>query len=540
MIRILLALLLIVAAPIASAEARRANVLIIVADDLGWSDLGAFGGEIETPNLDALALAGLRLTDFHTAPTCSPTRAMLMSGTDSHRAGLGAMAETITPEQKGRPGYEGYLSRNVITLAELVAANGYSTMMAGKWHLGTEPDQDPHARGFQRSFALLQASHNHFGLGVSTDPAKGATLTEAGVRLAKAPDGFYSSDAFASKLIQFLGESRQEGNKPFFAYLAFSAPHFPLMAPAETIAKYRGKYDGGYEAMRAARIKRQIALGLLKPGTAAHPLDGPAWETLTPEQRKLAARDREVHAAMVDRLDQNVGRVIAELKRLGEYENSIIIFMSDNGADGMDIATTAARGLNQRYAAADNRLENRGSATSYLSQGPGWGSAASVPSWMFKGYATQGGTRSPLIISYAGLPRNGLAPAFAHVTDIFPTVIDLVGIADPKGEFDGKRVEPIRGKSWRSYLEGRADRIRGGDEAIGTEMAGTRSLRRGDWKITDIGNGRWRLFDLANDPGETRDLAAAEPERLKALLAAWDAYVQDVGVVAVAKAVPLP
>ncbi len=532
MIRAAIALLLVAAAAIAApVQARKPNVLIIVADDLGWSDIGAFGGEIATPNLDGLALRGLRLTDFHTAPTCSPTRAMLMSGTDSHRAGLGTMAETIAPEQKGKPGYDGYLSRNVVSLAELLTANGYSTMMAGKWHLGTELDQDPHARGFARSFALLQASHNHFGLNLSTDPSRGATLTEAGVRLAKAPDGFYSSDTFASKLIQFLDESGHA--KPFFAYLAFSAPHFPLMAPAETIAKYHGKYDGGYEAMRDARLKRQIALSLVKPGIVAHLLDAPAWSTLSHEQQKLAARNMEVHAAMVDRLDENVGRVITELKRLGQYEDTVIIFMSDNGADGMDIATTPARGLNQRFAAADNRLENRGAATSYLSQGPGWGSAASAPSWMFKGYASQGGTRSPAFIHYHGLARKGVTPVFGHVTDIYPTILDLAGIPDPKGRFGGKPVEPIRGTSWLPFLKGHADHIHRPDEGIGTEMMGARSLRQGDWKITDIGDGKWRLFDIASDPGETRDLAAAEPERMAMLIVAWDAYAKEVGVVPV-------
>jgi arylsulfatase len=523
----------------------RPNILVIVADDLGYSDIGAFGGEIDTPNLDRLARAGVRLTDFHTAPACSPTRAMLLSGSDSHRVGLGAMEEATAPNQKGHPGFEGYLTPNVATLADLLGAHGYSTMMAGKWHLGLQPVQDPHARGFQRSFAMLQASHNHFGLNASSDPTKGATYSEAGVRLEKAPDGFYSSDYFATKLIQFLDQSWAEGgkHKPFFAYLAFTAPHFPLMAPPETIAKYRGHYDAGFDVLRAERLKRQIALGIYAPGVAAHPPKLPVggWNALTPEQRGFAARNMEVYAAMVDRLDQNVGRVIAELKRLGEYDNTVIVFLSDNGADGMDIATTEVRGLSKRVAAADNRLENRGAASSYLSNGPGWASASSAPSWLYKGYATEGGTHTPSFITWSGLARTGgFATVFAHVADIAPTLLDLAGVADPKGRFEGRAVEPIRGHSWVPYLTGRASRIHATDEAIGTEMSGSRSLRQGDWKITDTGDGQWHLFHIASDPGEIRDLATDEPDRLVALLKAWDVYARDVGIILPDTPMPQP
>lgn len=519
-----------------AADGKRPNFLVIVADDLGFSDLGAFGGEIETPNLDKLALAGLRLTGFHSAPTCSPTRSMLLSGTDNHRAGLGAMAELIAPNQKGQPGFEGYLSPNVASLAELLAANGYRTLQSGKWHLGLAPDQDPTARGFQHSFVMLQGAHNHFGKDVSTDPAKGATYREDGRTLATLPDNFYSSDAFATKLIEQLEATKKgaEGKKPFFAYLTFTAPHWPLQAPAETIAKYRGRYDAGFEALRTQRLKRQVELGLLGPDIAAHSLvlKNGGWEAMSPDQKRIAARDMEIYAAMVDRLDQNVGRVIAALKRMGELDNTVILFTADNGADGMDLATTELKVGQEPLAGGGNSLDNRGQANSFISYGPDWAQAATAPSWLYKAYATEGGTRVAAFINAPQSARNGaVAPIFGSVMDVVPTFLDLAGIADPKGQFNGRKVEVIRGKSWAPYLAGKAEGVYSSSDVVGTELFGSRSIRQGDWKITDTGDGQWRLFNLAEDPGENRDLAASDPERLAELIRRWDDYARDVGVI---------
>lgn len=537
----LLALAACLAAGVASLPAqaapdKRPNFLVIVADDLGFSDLGAFGGEIATPNLDALALSGLRLTGWHTAPTCSPTRSMLLSGTDNHRAGLGTMAELIAPNQKGKPGHEGYLSPNVASLAELLSANGYRTLQSGKWHLGLTPAQDPTARGFQHSFVMLQGAHNHFGTDLTTDPAKpGATYREDGKTLNALPANFYSSDTFASKLIDQLRSTEKgaDGRKPFFAYLTFTAPHWPLQAPKEDIAKYKGKYDAGFEVLRAARLKRQAELGLVDHARPAHePAYSAKWDSLTPEQKQSAARNMEVYAAMVDRLDQNVGRVIAELKREGVYENTVILFTSDNGAEGLDLETTQIKGMKERLAASDNRLANRGGATSYVAYGPDWAQAATAPSWLYKAYATEGGTRAVAFIHYAGAKRKAaIAPIFGSVMDVTPTLLDLAGVADPKGQFAGRSVEPIRGKSWAAYLVGRADRVYGSGDAVGTELFGSRAIRQGDWKITDIGDGQWHLFNIAEDPGETRDLGQAQPARLAQLLAQWDEYAKEVGVV---------
>ncbi|MCJ2183551.1 arylsulfatase [Novosphingobium sp. 1949] len=523
------------AGPSTPSRQPRPNFLVIVADDLGWSDLGAFGGEIATPHLDALALAGVRLTGFHTAPTCSPTRAMLLSGTDNHRAGLGNMAELTAPNQKGHPGYEGYLSPSVASLAERLAAGGYRTLMAGKWHLGLAPDQDPHARGFQHSFALLQGASNHFGLDQATSPDKGSVYTRDGTVLDHLEPGFYSSDAFAADLVAELDASRADApQKPFFAYLTFTAPHWPMQAPAEEIARQKGRYDAGFDALRQARLARQQALGLLAPGTAAHSVRAPlgGWDALTAADQREAARSMEIYAAMVARMDQDVGQVIDALRRSGELENTVIVFLADNGAEALDSKTTGARMLAKYTQSADNRFDNLGSGTSYVTYGPGWAQAATAPSWLVKGYASEGGTRTAAFVSGPGLAHPGsIARAYVGVADIAPTLLDYAGIAAQGTRFAGRRVLPITGTSARAWLEGRAPAVHSPQEAIGTELFASRSIRQGDWKITDNGDGRWRLFDIASDPGETRDLSLEQPERRAALEAQWAAYARENGVI---------
>ncbi len=516
----------------AMAQEKRPNFLIIVADDLGYSDIGAFGGEIATPNLDRLALSGVRLTGFHTAPTCSPTRSMLLSGTDNHKAGLGTMAEMQAPNQIGKPGHEGYLRTDIAALPELLAAGGYRTLFSGKWHLGLTPAQDPHARGFQHSFALLQGAGNHFGRDISTEPKTGATTyREDGKTLSTLPVGYYSSDTFTTKLIDQIRATRND--TPFFAYLAFTAPHWPLQAPAETIAKYHGRYDAGYDILRGERLKRQIALGLVPADAPQHALERAAsWDSLSPDEQKTASRSMEIYAAMVDRMDQNVGRLIDALKASGEYENTVILFMADNGAEGIDLVHARNPRFRARAEAADNSLDNLGKDSSYISYGPGWAQAATTPSWLYKAFATEGGTRTTAFLSGPIVRKRGaVADDYLNVMDVTPTLLDLAGVRPPQGNFEGRRVQPMMGTSWAPWLKGKAQGVHAANQSIGTELFGSRALRQGDWKITDPGDGIWRLFDIARDPGETVDLSDKEPMRKAELEKAWDAYAHHVGVV---------
>ncbi|HKP78007.1 MAG TPA: arylsulfatase [Phenylobacterium sp.] len=535
----------------AGAVSSRPSILVIVADDLGYSDLGAFGGEIDTPNLDALAKSGVRLTGFHTAPTCSPTRSMLLSGADNHEAGLGTMAEALTPLQQGHDGYEGYLNQRVVALPELLRDAGYQTLMVGKWHLGLEEDQSPAARGFQKSYALLQGLQNHFG--ANQDQAwdkvgERSTFRENG-RLVAYPTGAYDADVYGDRMAAFIRETKP--GQPLFAYLTFTQPHWPLQAPAETIAKYRGRYDAGPEALRRQRLERQKALGLIPADTQPHPVTAaPAWESLTPEQRALEARKMEVYAAMVDRLDQNVGKVIAALKATGRFDNTLIVFMSDNGPEGSVIEgpgghTRGKPPLTPEDIAAlklDNSLTSLGSANSYVGYGPLWAQASSAPSRLFKGYTTEGGIRTTAFVTGPGVAGGRISNAFLHVKDVTPTVLDLTGVGHPD-TYRGHKVFPLEGHSWAGLLRGTETEVRPAEEPVGWELFFRRAIRRGDWKAVFLpksegaysreasAEGTWELFNLRADPAEAHDLAEAEPEKLKSLVADWDAYARATGVI---------
>jgi arylsulfatase len=516
-----------------AVSAVRPNFLVIVADDLGFSDLGAFGGEIETPNLDQLAYSGLRLTDFHTAATCSPTRAMLMSGTDHHRAGLGNMSELITPAQRGRPGYEGYLNEHVVTLAELLHDAGYRTLMSGKWHLGVQPEQDPSRRGFERVFALLDAGHNHFGrLDLPPKALGGVHYTENGKPVAL-PEHFYSSDFFTDKLLQYLrGDA---SGRPFFAYLPFSAPHWPLQAPADLIAKYRGRYDGGWVALRRARLEGQRKLGLLPPNAdLTVPSTLHNWDSLSADERAKQSRKMEVYAAMVERMDWNVGRVLDYLREAGQLENTVVIVFSDNGA-APDSVIHMLRKL-AGVQLPEERLDTMGSIDSVISYGPHWAQAAAAPRRLFKSVSTEGGLVTPAIIRYPAFKRQGrIDRSFATVMDVLPTLLELAGTRHPATEYRGRVVEPPLGKSMVPYLTGKSTRIHSDDESFGWELFGQRALRQGQWKITYVsapnGSGKWELYDLFLDPGERRDVSARHPETLQSLIGKWDAYARNMGVI---------
>ena len=367
---------------------KQPNFLVIVVDDMGFSDLGAFGAEIETPHLDALAYAGVRLTDFHSAPACSPTRAMIFTGTDHHLAGIGTMLEVARPDFAGAPGYEGYLNERVVTVSELLRDGGYRTLLSGKWHLGATLEHAPVARGFERSFALLPGGADHFGNGpMDKLGARGPIYVEDDRYVTELPADFYSSDYFTTRFIDFLDE-QPDDDRPFFGYLAFSAPHWPLQAPDAEIAKYRGVYDDGPDALREQRLKRLAELGLVSPDTVPHPVvtDEPEWDALSSEEQAASVRSMEVYAGMVDRIDQNVGRVIETLKRSGKFDDTLILFLSDNGAEGAIVEAMPILGPIFSKAIADhcdNSLDNLGRPGSYIWYGPRWAQAATYDSGIF-------------------------------------------------------------------------------------------------------------------------------------------------------------
>jgi arylsulfatase A-like enzyme len=529
--------------PQASAAAKRPNFLLIVVDDMGFSDVGAFGSEIETPNLDALAHEGVRLVDFHSAPACSPTRAMLMTGTDHHIAGIGSMLEVVRPDFKGAPGYEGYLNERVVTVVELLRDAGYATLMSGKWHLGMTRETSPIARGFARSFALLPGGADHFGGGPidHIGPARQIYM-ENGEFVRELPKDFYSSDYFTTRLIEFLGAAKTEDpDQPFFAYLPFSAPHWPLQAPDAEIAKYRGRYDAGPDALRTERLARLKQLGLIPQDVTPHPVvtDAPEWDALSPDQKAASARSMEVYAAMVDRIDHNVGRVVRHLKQTGQYENTVVVFLSDNGAEGAIVEALPIIGpIFSKLIAAhcDNSLANMGRPNSYIWYGPRWAQAATAPSRLVKTFTTEGGIRVPAFVRYPGGVRAGeIGGAFSTAMDIAPTFLELAGAQHPGTHYQGREIVEIRGRSLHPWIEGRADRVHPEGTSTGWELFGRRAIRLGDWKavyVPDLdGRCQWQLYDLSQDRGEVEDLAVAHPEKLAELLALWERYVAETGVI---------
>lgn len=516
---------------------KRPNFLLIVADDLGYSDLGVFGGEIDTPNLDELARSGIQLTNFHTAATCSPTRSMLMTGMDNHLAGLGAMHEAkrmlkIPPEYAESPGYAGHLNHRVAALPEVLRSAGYRTYMSGKWHLGMADDQSPHARGFDKTFTLLEGGAGHLSnMKAMPVPGRDNALYRKNGELTGLQNDFYSTEFYANTLIDYINEDK--GNeKPFFAYLAFTAPHWPLQAPEESIARFRGKYDEGYDAFFEKRLQRQKELGLIGASeTGQARVMAKPWSALTEQEQLTQARTMEIYAAMVHDLDTYVGKVIKALKETGEYENTVIFFMSDNGAEASTLSFVP--GMNEMIASCcDNSLANMGAENSYIFQKPGWARVSGAPSKFFKGYVTQGGILSPAILSYPNAQKaEGRYKEFVSVMDVMPTFLDLAGITHPYPEFEGREVLPMKGTSITPLLEGKKERVHGDDYVMGWELHYHRAIRKGDWKITfsqpPLGDRRWKLYNVANDPFEHHDLSEQHPEVLSDLLKDWDVYVQE-------------
>lgn len=520
---------------LAATKDPRPNILIILVDDMGFTDLGSFGSEIPTPNIDRLALSGLRLTNFHASPQCAPTRAMLMSGADNHKAGLGAMFdETFIEGGFGdRPGYEMYLHPRVATLPERLGDAGYNTYMTGKWHLGEDDEKKPTARGFDRAFALISGSGSHMNM---RSVARPAMYREDGDIVDELPADFYSTNAYTDKMIGFI-ESGLNDDKPFFAY-------FAPTAPGDYLNRFRGSYDEGYDVQRARRVERAVQMGIV-PDVVDGLLDpvGEPWDSLSVEEKRYSARTMELYAAMMANLDDNVGRLLARLEQIGELDNTLIVFMSDNGAeaDREDRNPTYVRGIAREE--VDNSYDNLGKATSFAFIREGWAQASTAPFRMYKGFLTEGGTRVASFAWHASMQTGGAIDSqYLNVMDVMPTLLDVAEAEFDAGTVRGRKVLPMDGRSFRSILEGSGERIHSEDEFFAFELHGQRAIRRGNWKAVweqMTANiwyaderpaphwNRWQLFDLADDPAEQHDLSEAEPEVLAELVAQWEAWAAE-------------
>lgn len=528
---ILVAALLLLAAGHARAAApARPNILLILADDLGYSDIGCYGGEIRTPNLDSLAKHGLRFRQFYNGSRCCPSRASLLTGLYAHQTGVGDMTGDA-----GVPGYRGFPQPNTATIAEVLKAAGYHTSMVGKWHLGGPKRPKPTDRGFDEFYGMLGGFNSCF----QEDPYY--TRWPAGRTKRDYPaDGFYSTDVFGDYSLDFL-ELARKSKKPFFQYLAFNAPHFPLHAKPEDIAKYADTYAKGWDRIREERLARQIELGLFPPGTPLSPRspfttrrdflrsgENPAWDSLDADRRADLARRMAVYAAMVDRLDRTVGRVVADLKKHGELDNTLIFFLSDNGACaewdpfGFDESSGPKNILHKGAA-----LDAMGGPKTYHSYGSGWANACNTPLRLYKHYGHEGGIRTPFIVHWP----NGIADKGAfrhevgHIIDVMATCVEVSGAEYP-AKRAGHAVTPMAGISLKPAFANRPlDR-----EFLAWEHEGNRALREGRWKLVSKAGSDWELYDIEADPVEQSDVAASHPDRVKSMAAKWDAWAKRCNV----------
>ena len=512
----------------------RPNVVLILADDLGFTDIAPFGSEIDTPNIARLAASGLSFTNYHTAANCAPARAMLLTGVDSHRNGVPNIPESIPPEQLAYDHYQGVLSQNVVTLASLLRDSGYHTYMTGKWHLGHTPELLPSARGFERTIAMADTGADNWEQRTYL-PIYDEAHWYADGEKHTLPDDFYSSEYFIDKTIEFISANESD-DKPFFAYIPFQAVHMPVQAPREFSDKYAGVYDQGWTVMREQRRLAAEEAGVIPENTEIIVTPGTLdWNALTEEQRDHHARRMEVYAGMVDAMDMHIGRLMTYLESIGEYENTIFIFTSDNGAEGSPLINPTGNSVLDPWferVGYETGIENLGEKGSWVGIGPSNATIAASPLAYYKFHANEGGLRVPLVMSGPGISQRGeLSDEFVFVTDLAPTILNLAGVNDHGGSWQTREVEPIVGKDFSSYLQGQAGPIHTASEPIGYEMGGSGALFKGDYKIVinkfEQNESEWHLFNIKTDPGEANDLAEAEPELLAEMLADYEQWASS-------------
>jgi arylsulfatase len=492
---------------------KRPNIVLIMADDMGYSDLGCYGGEIRTPNLDRLASEGIRFSQFYNGARCCPTRASLLTGLYAHQAGVGFMVSNL-----GYRACQGYLNERCVTIAEALRPAGYRTLMSGKWHVGEDRPHWPRDRGFDRCFGLISGAANYF------DPTK--TKADGVVRKMALDDqpytppkeGFYITDAFTDHAVTFLDESGRD-DKPFFLYLAYTAPHWPLHAWPEDIAKYQGKYRKGWDRLREERRQRMIEMGLIREEWAMSPRDKETWPWDEEKNQELMDLKMAVYAAQIERMDAGIGRVLKKIEGLGKRDNTLVMFLADNGG----CAEGGPTGFDNRK----NGLPP-GGVDSYMSYGLSWANASNTPFRRYKHWVHEGGIATPFIASWPALIKKGrtITHEVGHIIDVMATCVDAAGAEYPKTH-KGQTVTPLEGKSLLPILR---DGRRQGHDAVFWEHEGNRAVRQGTWKLVSAHGGPWELYDLEADRTELHDLAGKHPDKVQELAALYEGWATRCGV----------
>lgn len=519
------------------------NILMVLIDDLGYTDLGVYGGSVSTPNIDALSQLGTVYSNAYAYPSCAPSRAALLTGKDPHQVGLGSQNGLAPPGVSvATQGYKGSLEGEFVSIANILKQGGYTTYQVGKWHLGDEPEQSPRNQGFDYHFSLMDGAASHYGdmltTGDKVNPSGMADYSENGEKVVSLPEDFYSTQFYTQWLIDALAMRDQEKGKPFFAYLAYTAMHDPMHAPQDRIAKYLHQYDDGFEVLKNQRIEN-----LLKRGLVSDVLPGPRWLTgtpawgdLTPIQQKDLSHRMAVYAAMLDYLDEEIGRLMSYLKKAGEYENTLVVIMSDNGAASAPRTFFANSPQNiawQDKAYPLHKVADYGKRGSYQAMGNYNAQAVSGPYFGFKTSLYEGGVRVPMIIKPPGIKKAWVNNHFVSITDLYQTFADY-------GDVSTTNQQDLLGCSLRQSLQGNTKASC--HPEFGMAYMGWRAYWQGDWKLVFVsktfgGTGQYALYNLKNDPGETLDLSSEYPEKLEELSLKWQNYAakQEVAVVSMSE-----
>ena len=513
---------------VAQAQTQRPNVLVVVVDDAGFMDFGAYGGTAATPAIDAIAARGVKLANYITSPQCGPSRAMLLTGADNHEVGMGSIGEALTPQLRANPAYSLKMMPGTLTLADRLHAAGYQTFATGKWGVGDVGVNLPDAHGFDHSYVMDATGADNWEQKPYLPVYTKVEWFEDGKSVQR-PEGVYSSELIVDKTIDYIDAARPD--VPYFAYVAFQAIHLPIQAPREYIDRYNGKFDAGWAKIRAGNMARAKQLGLF-------PKDAPDptwpqytrdWDSLSPQKQALMARMMQVNAGMLEAMDFHLGRLIDHLAAKGQLENTIVVVVSDNGPESVFLGDRRGMVLWMMAHGYDTKIENLGEQGSMAGIGKEWAAVGAAPFSRFKFFASEGGQRVPLVIAGPGIPASGFLHARSYLTDLVPTLLDFVGVDQSPGGVS------IRGRSLRPVLTGALSEVYGDNDAVGLEVSGNASLYRGQWKISrmpiPLGDAQWHLYDLAADPGETRDLRAENPVLFSDMLNEYQRYASEVGVV---------
>lgn len=509
----------------------RPNILLVLLDDVGFMDFGAYGSDTATPGIDQLGQSGAMFTRYYTQPLCGPSRASLLTGQDNHVVGAGTLAEALTDEMREMSAYRMRWGDDQKTIASRLKAAGYQTFVTGKWGIGNIGENLPHRFGFDRSWVLDSTGASNYQAKPYLPIYTEVKWFEDGERI-DLPTDFYSSRNIVDKMIEYVDEADPE--QPFFGYLSFQAVHIPVQAPRHFIEKYNGVFDRGWDVMRRERLQKAIGLGLVPATTrlAQEAHGSRRWDDLSPQEKSYWARAMQVNAGMMEAADFHLSRLLDHLESKGQLSDTLVIVTSDNGPEYNSLGKTSPPlrlAVERLWMAAegwDVDLENLGQRGSLAAIGQEWASVSAAPFHLFKFSAAEGGVRVPMVISGPGVNNLGYINSRSQVADIAPTLLDVAGVAYEKDEFYGRSLMPV--------LTGQVQEVYGENDAFAIEVSGTAALFRGHWKLSKtpepMGDGQWRLYDLATDPGETRDVSSDHPELFQDMLREYEAYAAEVGV----------